>query len=211
MKTLTRQLAALCLVACSWATQAETLRVDLTADFMLPPLSPGPGTLALAFSVNEPLTGVVPQGSFAFLLNDVIIAAAFNGSITTSTVNTVAWFDYSDTFYWGIDIRLSNLLVPGDLMQMILTTPMSLYSGSTAAPTLERLNLADLFGAICYYGTGSGACTAEGPMSSGTYAVSVVPEPQAAWLLALGLLVLAVRRRSLPGACVGSRDGTHRG
>lgn len=194
MKTWIRHLAALCLAACSCATLAETLRVDLTADFQLPPLSPAPGTLAVAFSVDEPLTGVAPQGDFAFTLSDVIIAAAFNGSITTSTVNTVGWFDYGNQFYWGIDIRMANLLVPGDLMQLILTTPMSLYSGSTAAPTLERLSLADLNGAICYYGTGSGACTAQGPMSSGTYAVSVVPEPQAAWMLLLGLLVLAGRR-----------------
>jgi hypothetical protein len=194
MKTLTRHLAALCLAACSWAVQAETLRVDVTADFQLPPLSPQAGTVSLAFSVDEPLSGVTPQGDFAFLLSDVIIAAAFNGSVTTSTVNTVGWFDYSDQFYWGIDIRMANLLVPGDLMQLILSTPMSLYSGSTAAPTLERLSLADLAGSICYYGTGSGACTAQGPMSSGTYAVTVVPEPQAAWLMLLGLLVLAGRR-----------------
>jgi hypothetical protein len=194
MKTLNRHLAALCLAACSWAAQAETLRVDVTADFQLPPLSPGPGNLSLAFSVDEPLSGVTPQGDFAFLLSDLIIAAAFNGSITTSTVNTVGWFDYGGQNYWGIDIRMANLLVPGDLMQLILSTPLNLYTGSTAAPTLERLSLTDLLGSICYYGTGSGVCTAQGPMSSGTYAVSVVPEPQAAWLLLLGLLVLAGRR-----------------
>ena len=151
-------------------------------------------SVSLAFSVDEPLSGVTPQGDFAFQLSDVIIAAAFNGSVTTSTVNTVGWFDYGGQNYWGIDIRMANLLVPGDLMQLILSTPLNLYSGSTAAPTLERLSLADLSGAICYYGTGSGACTADGPMSSGTYAVSVVPEPQAAWLLLLGLLMLAGRR-----------------
>ena len=194
MKTLIRFLAALSLAVCSWASQAETLRVEVTADFQLPPLSPAPGTLSLAFSVDEPLSGVAPQGSFAFTLSNLVIAGAFNGSITTSTVNTVGWFDYGDQNYWGIDIRLSNLLVPGDLMQMILTTPMSLYSGSTDTPTLERLSLADLLGAICYYGTGSGACTAQGPMSSGTYAVTAVPEPQAVWLLLLGLAVLAGRR-----------------
>ncbi|MBA4178173.1 MAG: hypothetical protein C0505_16700 [Leptothrix sp. (in: Bacteria)] len=190
---MTRHLAALCLAACSWASQAETLRVDLTADFQLPPMSPAPGTLSLAFSVDEPLSGVAPQGNFAFTLSDVIIAAAFNGSVTTSTVNTVGWFDYGGSSYWGIDIRMADLLVPGDLMQLILGTPMSLYSGTTAAPTLERLSLTDLFGSICYYGTGSGACTAQGSMSSGTYAVSVVPEPQTVWLLSLGLLVLAGR------------------
>ncbi len=192
MKTLARHLAALCLAAFSWAAQAETLRVDITADFQLPSLNPGSGNLSLGFSVDEPLSGVTPQGDFAFQLSGLVIAGAFNGSTTTSTVNTVGWFDYGGQNYRGIDIRMANLLVPGDLMQLILATPMSLYSGSTTAPTLERVSLVDLPGSICYYGTGSGACTAQGPMSSGTYALSAVPEPQAAWLLSLGLLSLGL-------------------
>ncbi len=201
MKTWNRFLAALCLACCTLAAQAQTqtLRMTISANFQLPPLSPELGTLSVAFSVTEPLEGVAPQGDFAFVLSNLALDAVFNGSATTSLVNAVGWFNYADQSYYGIDIRMSNLLVPGDLMQLILGTPASPYSGSTETPTLERLNLDNLLGSICYYGTGSGACTAEGPISNGTYAVTAVPEPAALLLLPAGLLMVALRvRRQRP-------------
>lgn len=198
MKTWIRFLATLCLAVCSLAAQADTLRVTISADFQLPPLSPDPGTLSLDFSVSEPLTGVVTQGDGAFFVSNLAVNAIFNGSATTSLVNSVGWFAYTDPEYLGLDIRMSSLLVPGDLMQLILVTPVSLFSSGTVAPTLERLSLSELSGAICYYGTGSGVCTADGPMTNGGYAVSEVPEPHAAWLLSVGLLLLSGARRPGP-------------
>jgi hypothetical protein len=195
MKTFSRVLAALGLAACSLAAQAETLRVSIAGNFDLPPLSAGPGTFSMRFDLAEPLEGVVPQFAEAFILNTVRVESVFNGTPFTSTVNTVGWFSYADSFYYGIDIRLDNVLVPGDLMQFILVTlDGSLYTGTSDAPTLERVELSGLGGAICYYGLGTGACTAEGTMSGVSYAVGVVPEPATAWLLPLGLAYVAARR-----------------
>ncbi len=194
MKTLNRFLASLCLAACSLAAQAETLRVSINSGFELPPLSAGPGTLSISFDVAEPLTGVEPQFSEAFQIRNVTIDSIFNGSPFTSTVNTVGWFSYADSFYYGIDIRMDSVLVPGDRMQFILPTFDILYTGTSSAPTLERLVLTGLGGAICYYGNGFGACTAEGTLTNATYSASPVPEPGAALLLPLGLAFIAAVR-----------------
>ena len=201
MNSLHKTLAALCLAATALVAQADELRVSLTSDFNLPPLSAGPGTLSLAFTLSEPLPGVMPQFDFGFQLTNVPIDAVFNGTSASSTTNTIAWFAYADQNYFGIDIRLQNLLVPGDALQFIFTTPDALYSGTTSAPTLERLSLSNLGGGLYYYPTGFGGFTSEGPLSNATYDVSVVPEPAAAWLLPVGLLLIAgLQRRRLRSA-----------
>lgn len=195
MKMFSRVLAVLGLAACSLAAQAEPLRVSIAGNFDLPPLSAGPGTLSMHFDLAEPLVGVVAEGAEAFLVINTSIDTVFNGTPFTSTLNTVGWFSYADSSYYGIDIRLDNVLVPGDRMQFIIVTlDGSLYTGTSDAPTLERVELSGLGGAICYYGFGTGACTANGTMSGVSYAVGVVPEPATAWLLPLGLAYIAARR-----------------
>ena len=57
-----------------------------------------------------------------------------------STANTIGWLTHSDSFYCGIDVRLRDVPVHGDLMQMIFAPPMALASSPTSTPTLERLN-----------------------------------------------------------------------
>jgi hypothetical protein len=197
MKTLSRTLAALCLAATACAALAEDLRVTLSANFELPPLTAGPSTLQLGFTLPEPLTGTIAEGESSFRIVDIDIDAVFNGSAASSQSNLVGWFSEPQFGYQGIDVRLSNLLVPGDLLQMIFVTPVVLFSGPSASPTLERLSLSDFGGGIYYYATGSGASTADGLMGNATYAVSPVPEPAAWWTLPLGLaFIAAVRRRS---------------
>jgi hypothetical protein len=199
MKNLPRLLAALCLAACSLAAQAETLRVSVSGDFELPPLTAGPGALSLSFDVAAPLVGVVPQFDFAFQISNVTIDSVFNGSPFTSTVNTVGWFNYADSNYYGVDIRMDDVLVPGDRLQLIVGTPESPYTGPNTDPTLQHVAWSGLGGLVCYYGNGTGACTAEGPMSNVNYAVAAVPEPAAAWLLPMGLLLIAARHRRRVG------------
>lgn len=195
MNTFHRVLASLCLVVFSVTAQAETLRVSINAGFDVPPLATGPGTFSMSFELPEPLAGVVPQGDEAFALGNVPIIGIFNGAPFTSAVNSVAWFNYADPTYRGIDIRMSNMFVAGDQLQMIVSTTDALYTGPADAPTLERLHIEDLGGFLCYYATGSGACTAEGPMFSTVYDVSAIPEPASLWLFPVGLGLLATWRR----------------
>lgn len=196
MKTLSKTLAALCLAAAAVAAQAEDLRVTFTSNFTLPPLTEGLGSLSIGFDLAEPIAGVIAEGDLSFRLENIAIDAIFNGSAATSTSNLIGWFNYPDYNYFGLDVRLKDLLVPGDYLQMILVTPLPLYSGTTSAPKLDLLSLGDLQGGIYYYGTGYGIPTAEGLLSAATYNVSAVPEPAAALMLPLGLLFIALRRRS---------------
>ncbi len=196
MKTLSKTLAALCLAAAAVAAQADDLRVTFTSNFTLPPLTEGLGSLSIGFDLADPLPGVIPEYDSSFRLENIAIDAIFNGSAATSTSNLVGWFNYPEYNYFGLDVRLKDLLVPGDLMQMILFAPQVLYSGTTSAPQLDLLSLADMQGGIYYYGAGSFIPTAEGVLSAATYNVSAVPEPAAALMLPLGLLLIALRRRS---------------
>jgi hypothetical protein len=124
------------------AARAETLRVSIAGNFDL----------------AEPLEGVVPQLAEAFILNNVRVDSVFNGTPLTSTVNTVGWFSHADSFYYGIDIGLDNVLVPGDLMQFVVVTlDGSLYTGTSDAPTLERVELSGLGGAIAGHATDAAA------------------------------------------------------
>jgi hypothetical protein len=195
MKNFSKTLAALFLAAAAMAAQAEDLMVAVTANFTLPPLMHGPGSLSIGFDLTEPIPGVIAEFDTSFRIENIGIDAIFNGSAVTSTVNQVGWFSYPDSHYFGIDVRLRDLLVPGDLMQLILTTPLPLSSGPAGEPKLERLSLSDLQGGIYYYGAGSFVPTAEGQLSDGTYRVSAVPEPAAALMLPLGLLLIAMLRR----------------
>jgi hypothetical protein len=211
MNLLIKTLATLCLAAAAVAAQAEDLRVAVNADFTLPPLTEGVGSLFIGFDLAQPIPGVIAEGDTSFRVEDIGINALFNGSAVTSAVNQVGWFSDADSFYHGIDVRLRDLLVPGDLMQLILTTPMALSSGPMSAPVLDRLSLSGLQGGIYYYGPGSFIPTAEGLLSAASYKVSAVPEPAAALMLPLGLVLIAAlrrRRASLQvGASVMGRNG----
>jgi hypothetical protein len=195
MHTFRKTLATLCLAATTLAAHAVDLTVAIGANFDLPPLSAGPGTLSLSFTVADPVAGAIPESNEAFKLIDRTITASFNGTPVTSVENSVAWFAYVSQNYYGIDVRLRNMLVPGDLLQMIIPTFDPLYTGTSAAPVLELLSLVNQSGGMYYYPTGSGAFSAEGLLSSVSYTVSAVPEPAAAWLLPAGLVLMAGLRR----------------
>jgi hypothetical protein len=198
MNFLRKTLATLCLAATTLAAQAVDLTVSIAANFNLPPLSAGPGTLTMSFTVSDPVSGAIPESEFGFKLADLSVAATFNSSSITSTANQIAWFAYTDSNYFGIDLRLRNMLVPGDVLQMIIPTFDALYTGTAAAPTLEKLNLGNLSGGIYYYPSGLGGATSEGLLSNVSYDVSAVPEPAAAWLLPVGLMLIAgLQRRRL--------------
>ena len=201
MKSFRNTLAALCLAAAAVAAHAEVVSVSITADYTLPPLSPDLRSLSISFDIAEPMAGVIPEFDTSFRIADIDVNATFDGSTVLSTTNQVGWFNYADSNYFGIDVRLMNLLVPGDYIQLILTTPGVLYAGSTDAPVLDRLNLTGLGGTIGYFPMSSGGPSASGWLSSATYGVRLaggpvpVPEPATALMVSLGLLLVAMNAR----------------
>jgi len=197
MHLLRNTLATLCLLATTLAAQAVDLKVAVSGNFNLPPLSAGPGSLTLTFNVTDPIAGATPEGEEAFSLTNLAIAATFDSTAVLSVQNSVAWFAYASDSYFGFDVRLRNLLVPGDVLQMIVGTSAPLYSGTSSAPVLDLVSLTGLGGILAYYPTGFGGSPTSGPLSNTSYAVTPVPEPAAAWLLVPGLMVLGglCRRR----------------
>ena len=201
MKLLRNTLAALCMAAAALAAQAEVVRVSITADYTLPPLLAGLGSLSVGFDIAEPMVGVIPEFDTSFRVENLRLEATFNGSTVVNTSNQVGWFNYADSNYFGVDLRLRNLLVAGDYIQMILTTPDVLYAGTTDTPLLNRLSMSGLGGSIDYYPTGRGGPSASGWLSTATYDVRLasgptrVPEPATALMVPLGLLLAALHKR----------------
>lgn len=194
MHTPFPSLAGLGLALVALSAPAADLRVEFGAAFELPPLTAGPNTVSLGFVLDETLAGALPQFDFAFELRDVALSGDFGGAAFDSRHNSLGWFDYADQNYRGIDLRLRDLLVPGDWLQLLMVTAEPLYSGPNTDPTLLRLSLTGQQGGIYYYPPGSPTFSAEGALTGVRYSVTAVPEPGPAALLAAGLLVLGWRR-----------------
>lgn len=199
MNLIVRVIAAAALAACALAARAETLSVNLAATFEMAPLTAGPTLANLAFTIDTPVSAIQQIPGVALLQNVPIharfVSEAGTGDTELATTE-VAWFSFPDRSYFGIDVRLSNLLTPGDVMQFIWTTPAAPYGGTDTAPLLTQQSLTGLSGAVCYYAAGSGACTYAQTFSDGVYSLSAVPEPGAALLLLAGLAGMAgVARR----------------
>jgi hypothetical protein len=192
MRQLKPILFSAVVAAASHAAQAEELLVRLEGSFSI-----APSTVARPFSIEfrvpDPLTGVSPESAEAFSLLAWPVTATLDGSVGTYT-SRPAWFSYESISYAGFDLRMRDVLTPGDLYQMIVVTPEPLYSGPTSAPTLRLGSLDGLPGEICYYATGSGSCTATGSITNAIWSVSVVPEPAVWLLMSAGLSLLAAAR-----------------
>ncbi len=190
MTLLQRLVAATALAACATA-QAQDLRLDASGRYTVQPAG-NAGAFALQVDLPEPLTGVIAEGTESFRVQDWPVSVTLDGS-AFATTGSLGWFDYPQYNYRGFDVRLNNVSTPGDLLQIIFVTADPLYTGPTASPTLERLSLVDLGGAVCYYAMGYGACNWQGDLAGGAYAVSAVPEPRALLLLPAGLALVALR------------------
>lgn len=159
----------------------------LTIDFSVPDLVPG------AFSA---------ESESAFTISNVPTSIASDIQSIGGTATEIGWFYYADLNYSGIDIRYVNLFTPGDLLQLIISTPIPLFSGATSAPTLILANLNNLYSRI-YYNSNQGP-DAQGSMANTIYAA--VPEPSMVQYTIVGMLAFGVifwkRRNRSRGFCI---------
>jgi MYXO-CTERM domain-containing protein len=205
---LNAALVATALWACAPAAHAQTA-IHVTGNFDLPGLTdsggaaiPG-GSFSLDVSVAAGVPNLVVEGSESFYVQGLDFALTANGT-TISYQDTRAGFYTFAGGGQGIDLRLFNVLAPGNTAQLIISTASPLFSGSTSAPTLLDYQSASPEGTTLvfypatsnlFYGTASDV-----PLSVTT----TVPEAATAglWLLGLAALPLWARRRATAAATV---------
>jgi hypothetical protein len=196
MKPLAFRLAAVSLAACSLTAQAEPVTVSAGGTFTLTAFGTGPTAATLQVAMDSVVANPSLQPS-AFLVNDLAVQFTYGNVTKTITNDELGWFDDVNGNYAGIDFRLHDVLVQGDMLQFIWS-PGSVFSGPLSAPTLNLVSLGPIGGVACYYPNGFGACT-NSYFSDGHYSVTAtkVPEPTTLALLplALGLAAGATRRR----------------
>ena len=93
----------------------------------------------------------------------------------------------------GLDVRLPDLDVADDVLQVIVRTTASLYTGTPSNPTILILSSPAAGSAVAYYPTPE-TRSINDPVSL-TYSVSSIPEPGTVWLALLptGLMIALMR------------------
>ncbi len=194
MKSFIRIAAALCLAAVTLAARAETVQVTVSGTFALPAFGGSPTAISLQFSMPRDVPGAVPIDE-TYSVADVPIRLTIGSSTTNYIDTSVAWFDYAASFYSGVDIRFFDIGISGDMLQFIVQTPSSPYSGSEATPQLNLVDLDGLYASATYTGPPPDREYGSATTFDATYQVASVPEPAALVLMPLGLAIILARRR----------------
>lgn len=203
IKASLRGLAAAGFAAClalAQVARAEPVEVFVAGMIDVAPYTSGPADFFVRFNLDSVIAAAhVQSGGEAFVLDDLPVEYGINGASSVATHTSIGWFAYASQNYFGIDIRLFDVLVPGnDQLQIVVPTAMSLFGGPANAPVLDLTLLSSLAGNATYYrfspfSFNSGSF--DNVIYSVTAAAVPVPSTYALAGLGLGLLGWTARRR----------------
>jgi hypothetical protein len=142
---------------------------------------------SFTFAFQTPLNPVPPaivESSSAFIIS--IMATYTNNDTSRLLDGTAGYFNYHNG-YTGVDLRLQNW-IGSNWIQIIFTSPYSLYSGESTDPTLL---VTETKGPMSFYLNGMGDSD---DISVPVCNYSLIPEPATFLLLGLGATIVRKRR-----------------
>jgi hypothetical protein len=156
---------------------ARAQLVTIETDFNWIPGSPRlyGDHLKLTFKLPDQRTGFnFSAGLDNFIFYGLSEWVVTNGGVAKSLSGWAGWYDYGASK--GIDVRMTNILLPGDSLQLVVNSPLNLFSGAPSDPTISDLHLKGLSSWMEYYAPDY-TWRAFIPAYNATYDVIAVPEP----------------------------------
>jgi hypothetical protein len=118
MKPHAFQLAAVCLAACAATAQAEPVTVSAGGTINLAGFGTGPTAATMQFTMDSVVVNPSLQPD-AFVVHDLAVQFTYGNVTKSITQDEMIWFDYNNGQYAGIDFRLHDVLIQGDMLQFI--------------------------------------------------------------------------------------------
>jgi hypothetical protein len=193
------------------------LRLGLLAAFVACTAAASPIVVTIAGTYPTDVVGsAAPFGAADFLLRFttdttpttflgpgpgywIDITATYTSGSVNRTLNGIAGY-YSFGFGQGVDVRISNFDVAGDLLQTLARMPNGIYTGTPQNPTLALLSSSSNGSAVNYYPDPGTSLPHDG--LNVTYTAETVPEPGTVCLLLAplaGIVGFGRRRVRMPG------------
>jgi hypothetical protein len=191
------------LAAC--AATAGPIQITITGiypDNIIGTAAPFSGTTFILQFTTDTNPPVISQG-VGYEWFD--LTATYSSGAVSRTLPGYAGY-FSLGWGQGLDVRLADLDVVGDQLQVIVRTPTTLYNGTPANPTILILSADANGGAVNYY-PDPGTRSINDPVSL-NYTVSSIPEPGTVWLFLLPLSAVIARKWHRAAPTAERRQGT---